>query len=301
MPDLATNVSRETHPLAHSKTSLGKNLIFEQYVRAVSSSADSRHSSEIFEVSEAENPSHVLILRTGSPSVVEWRSQGRDRRAELAPGSVSLMPAGMREGARIFRPKPGVASILQINPVFFEQSVREIAKGGTVELIRNMELADPQISRLIESLRADVAEGSPAGSLFAESVATALSAHIALKYSTLIRKLETHRGGLAPARLNHVLDYIATNLDDKIELSAMADVAGLNLYHFARAFKQSTGESPHQYVLRRRINQAKDLLRNSRLSVVEASARTGFVDQSHFTKVFRRIVGVPPSEYRNLA
>jgi AraC family transcriptional regulator len=72
----------------------------------------------------------------------------------------------------------------------------------------------------------------------------------------------------------------------------------VNLYHFARAFKQSTGETPHQYVLRTRIEQAKEFLRNPQTSVVEASARTGFVDQSHFSKVFRRIVGIAPSEYR---
>jgi transcriptional regulator GlxA family with amidase domain len=71
------------------------------------------------------------------------------------------------------------------------------------------------------------------------------------------------------------------------------------MYHFARGFKQSTGETPHQHVLRRRIERAKEFLRDSRFSVIEASARTGFVDQSHFSKVFRRIVGIAPSEFRN--
>lgn len=100
-------------------------------------------------------------------------------------------------------------------------------------------------------------------------------------------------------RLNRVLEHINENLSDNLELSVLAEVAGVNLYHFARAFKQSTGESPHQYVLRRRIEQAKELLRHPQLSVIEASARTGFVDQSHFSKVFRRIVGIAPSEFRN--
>jgi AraC family transcriptional regulator len=98
-----------------------------------------------------------------------------------------------------------------------------------------------------------------------------------------------------------VLEHINANLGDNLELSVLAEVAGVNLYHFARAFKQSTGESPHQYVLRRRIEQAKELLRHPQLTVIEASARTGFVDQSHFSKVFRRIVGIAPSEYRNSA
>jgi AraC family transcriptional regulator len=274
----------------YSKIAIGNSLTFESYV-----------SSGVVEVPEMANRAHVLILRTGSPSVIEWRSNGRDRRVELAPGSVSLLPAGLRQAATVFRPLPGVGSILQIQPAFFNRGIGEIARSGKVELIRSMDLNDGQISRLIESLREDTAAGSPSGSLFAESVAMALSAHIAQRYSTLTTKLEPYRGGLSRSRLNRVLEYINANLNDKLELGVLAEVVGLNLYHFARAFKQSTGETPHQYVLRRRIERAKEFLRYSQLPVIEASARTGFVDQSHFSKVFRRIVGVAPSEYRNSA
>ena len=273
---------------AYSKTALSANLTFENYV-----------SAGIVEIPEAENPAHVLILRTGSPSTIEWRSNGRDQRAELLPGSVSLLPVGLRQAARVFRPLSGMGSILQIQPGFFNRSVGEIAKGGRLELIRRMDLHDAQIARLMESLRADVAAGSPSGPLFAESIAMALSAHIAQQYSTLVTKLERYRGGLSRFRLNRVLEYINAHLSEDLDLTVLAEVAGVNLYHFARAFKQSTRETPHQHVLRRRIERAKEFLRDSQSSVIEASARTGFVDQSHFSKVFRRIVGVTPSEFRN--
>jgi AraC family transcriptional regulator len=220
---------------------------------------------------------------------------------ELQPGSVSLLPVGLRQAAKVFRPLPGIGSILQIQAAFFDRGIGAIARGGRVELIRRMDLNDSQMSRLMESLRADIAAGSPSGSLFGESIAIALSAHIARRYSTVTTKLEEYRGGLSRFRLNRVVEYITANLIDNLELNVLAEVAGLNVYHFAKAFKQSTGETPHQYVLRRRIEQAKEFLRRSQLSIVEASARTGFVDQSHFSKVFRRIVGVAPSEYRNSA
>jgi hypothetical protein len=90
----------------------------------------------------------------------------------------------------VSRPLPGVASILEIHPSFFVRAVGQIAKGGKVELIRRMDLDDPQISRLMESLRADIEAGSPGGSLFGESVALALSAHVAQLYSTLTTKLQ---------------------------------------------------------------------------------------------------------------
>lgn len=93
-------------------------------------------------------------------------------------------------------------------------------------------------------------------------------------------------------------EYIEQHLDSNISLTALADAAGLSMYHFAKAFKQSTGATPHQFVLDRKIERAKALLRDPNRSVLEASARTGFVDQSHFTKIFRRLVGVTPSVYR---
>jgi AraC family transcriptional regulator len=271
----------------YAATALGNCLTFENYV-----------SSGVVEVPEMEIPAHVLVLRTGSLSIIEWQEDGRARKVKLYPGSVSLLPAGSRRAARVYRPQPGEASILQIRPRFLHRSVAEIAKAGRVELTQQLDLYDDQIARLIESLRAEIAAGSPSGRLFGESIAVALSAHIAKRYSATEIMLEEFRGGLSPSRLKRVLEYIDANLADNLELDQLAEVAGLNLYHFARGFKQSTGSSPHQHVLRRRIERAKEFLRDSRLSVLEASARTGFVDQSHFSKVFRRIVGLAPSKYR---
>ena len=79
----------------------------------------------------------------------------------------------------------------------------------------------------------------------------------------------------------------------------LAREAGVSAFHFARLFKQSTGNSPHQYLLQRRLDRAKTMLRQAQMSLAEISASTGFADQSHFTKVFRRFTGVTPSEYRS--
>lgn len=285
--------------VVYTRTPIGKSLVLEEYVNTTLASGSPHFSSGIVEIPEAKTLSHTLILRTGSPSVIEWNSDGRAHKAELAPGSVSLLPAGLRQAARITRPMPGVGLILQIAPGFFERSVQEIANGGRVELIRRMDLNDAQIARLMESLRADMVAGSPGGALFAESISVALALHITQRYSTLKTNLKAYRGGLSRSRLNRVLEYIDAKLSDNLELSILAEIAGVNLHHFAKAFKQSTGETPHKYVLGRRIERAKEFLRHSQSSVIEASAHSGFVDQSHFSKVFHRIVGVAPSEFRN--
>ena len=279
---------RQPEPL-YLKTRLGKCLTFESYT-----------ASGIVEVPEMVVPAHVLILRTGSPSIIEWRSGAREQRQELAPGSISLIPAGFRHAARVYRPLPGVAYILQLMPKFFDRGVGDISKGGKLELIEHRDLRDPQVARLVKSIEADITSGLPGGLLFSESVATALSLHIASRYSAERPLVESYRGGLSRSNLNRVREYIDAHLGDRLELGELAGVAGLNLFHFARAFRQSTGDSPHQYLLRQRIERAKQLLRNSQSTVLEASARTGFVDQSHFSKVFRRVAGISPSEFRNI-
>ena len=270
-----------------SNTSLTNSIVLERYT-----------FPGIIEVPETVLPYHSLLLRKGSTTLLEWRASGRERYLELPPGSSSLLPAGLVEAARVTKDLPGLTMILRIKPALFERSIADITKRGKLELVRHTKLDDPQICRLLSALDAHLHDGSPGDPLFSESIAVALSAHIAQQYSTLPQELERHRGGLPPSRLKKVLEYIHANLSDPLQLSTLAEVADTNLYHFARAFKQTVGESPHQYVLRRRIEHAKELLCDPEISVIEASVRTGFVDQSHFSKVFRRLVGTAPTHYR---
>jgi AraC-like DNA-binding protein len=106
------------------------------------------------------------------------------------------------------------------------------------------------------------------------------------------------RGGLPPHTLRRVKEYISGHLEKSIEVGTLADAAGLSLFHFARAFKQSTGETPHAYILERRLERARSLLSTSDLSHSEIARSTGFSDQSHFARVFRRRLGVSPSAFR---
>ena len=96
-----------------------------------------------------------------------------------------------------------------------------------------------------------------------------------------------------------VIDYIHANTGGNISLLAMAQIAGVSPNHFVLLFTKATGLSPHQYVLRARIDSAKLLLKDEGLSIAEVSRLTGFRTQEHFTKVFRKIVGVTPREFRS--
>ena len=108
------------------------------------------------------------------------------------------------------------------------------------------------------------------------------------------------RGGLPPATLRKVRDYVDANLDKTIDLSSLAATAGLSPYHFARSFKQSEGATPHAYVVERRIAKARELLTGTSLPQSEIALQVGFADQSHFARRFRQAVGVSPGQFRKL-
>src|SRR6266496_3304822 len=104
-----------------------------------------------------------------------------------------------------------------------------------------------------------------------------------------------NRGSLTPARTHRICEYIKSNLDQNISLEALAKMAGLSLNHFARSFKQTVGMPPHCYVLQRRIEHAPHMLRNTELPLSEVALSTGFSDQSHLARHFRRITGMSPN------
>jgi AraC family transcriptional regulator len=105
-------------------------------------------------------------------------------------------------------------------------------------------------------------------------------------------------GGLAGRQQKEVADYIEARLDEEISLQDLAAVAQLSPFHFARAFKQSFGEPPHRYLVVRRMERAKGLLKNPTLTVTEIGLMLGFSEASSFTAAFRRLVGTTPSNYR---
>ena len=106
------------------------------------------------------------------------------------------------------------------------------------------------------------------------------------------------RGGLPPRTLRRVREYIEAHLDETISIRALAAIAGLSMYHFARAFKQSAGMTPHDYLVRCRVRRVRDLLAATDLPLSEIALVSGFADQSHCARRFREHFGVTPGSYR---
>ena len=260
-----------------------------------------RHTADaVYDAHDVEASSNILHFFDGVPLTTEWRSGGHTHRVVNLPGSMALEPRGFQFDVHCVRSQRATQWVLDLDQTIFGQRVQETQRSGHLELTPQLNFADPQATALYRLLQADVEAGCPSGPLYGELVGAALAVRLAHCCADTAALETSARTGLPPARLRRVLEYIEANLDTNVRLNVLAAEVGVSAFHFSRLFKQSTGHSPHQYLLGRRLERAKTLLRQPQTSLAEISALTGFADQGHFTKVFRRFVGVSPSEYRNL-
>lgn len=247
-------------------------------------------------IPEHEHPTHFLNLLTSGRIRSQWTIGGRTRSAEHGPGTVYILPAGTRD--RMAWSGPTNRIVLVMEPRFLARALDETAHLADVELTAHWTLQDRHIASVMRALHADLEDGSPAGPLYGESLGVALAHYLIRRYAVRTSREPEYRGGISAVRLNRVLDFIRQNCTKEMRLWELGQLAGMSPHYFCQLFKQSTGLSPHQFVLCQRIERAKEYLRNSDVSIGAAAEAAGFMDQSHFTKVFRRIVGVAPKQFR---
>ncbi len=156
---------------------------------------------------------------------------------------------------------------------------------------------DPLMAASISCLVDELEAPKERGPLFADTLADGVALHILRTCSTQ-STVRSRNGGLTRRALNASLDRIEAGLETGVSLDVLATTAGLSRSHFARAFRQSTGKSPHQYLTQRRLVRARELLARSDQPIIEIALRCGFSSQAHFTQSFRQIVGATPLEYR---
>jgi len=257
------------------------------------------HATGPGELPEGCLPGHVVVINVGSPipSDVSWSGEPRPTKHFLAPGGVSVFPALMP-----YLPQWGSCANHQTILVeVASEFVAAVSEGGSsthLGLRPAFDDEDPLIVHLARALREDLRAGLPSGCLYGETLGTALCAHLLQKHGVFEQTFQQYRGGLPKYQLRHVIEYIDDNLEKAISLPDLARVAQISLYHFVRLFKQSTGLSPHQYVLKKRIEHAKSLLQTAGMPIAEIALRSGFGSQSSFTRAFQRLTCSTPKTYR---
>jgi AraC family transcriptional regulator len=125
------------------------------------------------------------------------------------------------------------------------------------------------------------------------------AAHVAEKYMGAAVEKPIFHGGLPIRKLRKVEDYVRDHLAEEVPVERLAELVELSPFHFSRVFKESTGMSPLQFVVRERITRAQQLIRETSRSLIEIALDVGYTSPSHFAQVFRRVIGVTPTEFRS--
>lgn len=189
--------------------------------------------------------------------------------------------------------------VLFADPVFHAQVALETFDKDPkrVNLIDYFSINDPLMLQLALTFKQQLLSSQP-DKIYLESLSQFGMVHLLKHYAEQLSIPHGLHGKLRADYLKRVLDYIETNIHQNLSLEELASLVNLSRFHFCRIFKQTTGESVHQYILQRRLKKAYQLIRNTHLNFAEISQQTGFSDQSHLSRCFKKFYGLPPKDFR---
>lgn len=183
-------------------------------------------------------------------------------------------------------------------PVFESRVVETLDADPSLISLREEGLQrDPSLENIIRSMVLPLSWEEPADRIAITQAGEMLITYLAARCSERPPRALFIRGGLAPVVLRRVREYVEAHLEQDLTIEDLAAVAGLSPYHFARAFKRSTGFGPYRYVLRRRTERAKRLLAAGKIPLSDVAQACGFGSQSHFSARFREVTGVTPRQF----
>jgi len=196
----------------------------------------------------------------------------------------------------------GHPEILQVyvRRSLYEAAVSELygCDASAAEIVPCFGIIDPLLEQLAIALGEALRTGSVRDGLYIDTVAQMMAVHLARAHSVQSRPTTLPAVTVSHQRMRQLIEFIEANLDQPLTLDAMAAQVGISPLYLARAFKAAVGQSPHQYVLARRIERAKELLRNTEMPIIDVALSVGFSSQSHLSHWMIRHTGVPPGVYR---
>jgi AraC family transcriptional regulator len=273
-------------PLLSSKDYLWQGFQLEQYRMEPSEMQTDTALSYLVVMQESETPVEID----------SWVDHGNSHRVIRRDGEIGVRTLGEHAGWRWNG--CGSLLVLAVDPLTIQRAAEECGQWRTVEFVDESSRKDQTMRHLMLAMKSELQQQCPSGRLLGESIGTAITIHALRHYTIFPTTIKEYRGGLAPDCLRRILDYIEAHLDADLGIEALARVGSLSSYHFGKLFKQSVGQTVHQYVLDKRIERAKQLLTDVRRTLVEVGFAIGMANQSHFTTLFRRKVGLTPGAYR---
>ena len=254
---------------------------------------------ELFQPESVTEPRHwvrhdqafAMMLRPGS---IEWGSKRSPlEKFDYTAGDLALCDRHVGEWV-------GLMNVTHLQLSISDAALMTSSDGayGEVALRASRKFGNPRLSALVAAAHAEMVAGFPSGRLFMDSVEQAMAVALVKGHAVRHRLVQIYRGGLGSARLRRIKELVHAKMEDDLSLDEMAQSVGLSTAHFARMFRKSTGETPHQFVLRQKVERAKAMLRAPDARVLDVAVACGFKTQQHFAQVFRDVWGVSPTEYR---
>jgi AraC family transcriptional regulator len=245
-------------------------------------------------------PKQGLSVAFAPHEQVTWSVDGGQRQSTSLPAG-SVFVYGEREFVWHRREKPSEYVNLTLDPTLLQTIATENGLSSTTQIEHRVIFQDPTILHVAQLLKSEVLSGGVAGNLYVESLRNLLAVHLLRNQTTALVKPTVEPSHLDGLKLKQLKDYIEENLGEDLAIATLAAQIPMSQFHFARAFKTATGESPHRYIMQRRIERAKILLSVAQLTVAEVAYQVGFSNQSHFTAQFRKAVGITPKQFRECA
>ena len=242
---------------------------------------------------------HVLMTFPTGVTQFERRSGKSVVSGTVRPGLVTVIPAGSSSRWDIYQPLNVVQ--LYLPPTTLDRIAREADMAAPGELLERTAHSDPVTSRLLMSA-ADVLEGNAAlDALFRQQLTDLLATRLLAAHAGSPATFQPVMGGLSPSVLRRAIERLRSDGEADVSLAALASDAGLSRFHFCRAFKESTGLSPHAWLRQYRLEQAMNMLRDTDASVAAVAAALGYASQTAFAAAFRRLTGETPTDWRRRA
>jgi AraC family transcriptional regulator len=255
-----------------------------------------QHDFSSIELADVMFKRHVVAINIGHSTTWEFKKEEPFRRFK-ARGPISFFPSHQPISGRLNVEEGLFVNVLflALNPVF----VSRVAVGleldsDRIELIEQRRITDPTLHHIAQALLAGVQTGAALDRMYGEGLSTALAVHLLREYGAAVLEPKRQYGRLPREKLVRAVEYIQDQLDTDLSVAGIAQAVGMSPHHFTRVFKESTGQSPYQYVVDARVRKANELLTTGNFTISEVARHVGFADQSHLTRHFKRVFGLPP-------
>ena len=242
----------------------------------------------------------LVAIHVGAAARISCRRGGESHSGSAVHGDIDIVPARIDARWEI-HDQNDTALILALPPSLLDTVAEEQGFDSRRLEIRNrFQIRDPQLENICWALKAEMEANYPSGRLYMDSLAVSVASRLISTHSSIAQPRAPQNGGLGGRRLKQTLAYIEDHLSEDLSLSRIASITGISASHFKTLFRETAGVPVHQYVIQRRVERAKDLLMQDKLSIAEIALATGFSHQSHLARHMRRSVGLSPRAMKRL-